>query len=250
MKKFSTLIAAVVAALAVWIGPTVIGTGPVAGAAVCGAKRNVHCSIYWAKRTNGQAKPGARNSAVVALQKALQQLGYTQDVGTWGAYTSYNLKRYQWDRGLPQSGKLDAKTRAYLIRGVGIYRKAGTSPPSPKTLPANRAVAYAYSKIRAPYRYGGTGPYSFDCSGLTQASWRAAGVSIGRTTYAQYRSLPRVSKSALRPGDLVFFYGGGHSGVYVGGGYVIHSPRTGYSVAKVRMSSMRYYTAVRPRAWT
>jgi len=101
---------------------------------------------------------------------------------------------------------------------------------------AGKAVAYAYSKLGDPYVYGATGPSSFDCSGLVQAAWAYAGVSIPRTTYAQVAALPAVSTSALQPGDLLFFDGDGHVGIYVGGGYLIDAPQTGSNVEKVPLS--------------
>jgi cell wall-associated NlpC family hydrolase len=101
---------------------------------------------------------------------------------------------------------------------------------------AGQAVAYAYAKLGDPYVYGATGPSSFDCSGLVQAAWASAGVSIPRTTYAQVAALPAVSTSNLQPGDLLFFDGDGHVGIYVGGGYLIDAPQTGSNVEKVALS--------------
>jgi cell wall-associated NlpC family hydrolase len=95
---------------------------------------------------------------------------------------------------------------------------------------AAAAVAYAKSKLGDTYIYGATGPDTFDCSGLTQASWAAAGVSIERTAEEQYDSLPHVSTSDLQPGDLLFYdYGEGitHVAIYVGNGMAIHAPHTG-----------------------
>ena len=73
-------------------------------------------------------------------------------------------------------------------------------------------------------------------------------MSIPRTSGAQWRGLKKVSKSNLRPGDIVVFYGGGHVGLYGGNGYVIHAPRTGQNVKKVKMSTMGFTAAVRPAA--
>lgn len=93
---------------------------------------------------------------------------------------------------------------------------------------AGRAVAFAHGAIGKPYVWGATGPNAFDCSGLTQAAWQAAGVSLPRTTYTQINAGQRVSRSELAPGDLVFFYSGiSHVGLYIGGGQMIHAPRPG-----------------------
>lgn len=113
--------------------------------------------------------------------------------------------------------------------------------PVPVSGAAGQAVAYAYSKLGDPYVYGATGPSSFDCSGLVQAAWASAGVAIPRTTYEQVAALPAVSTSALQPGDLLFFDGDGHVGIYVGGGYLIDAPQTGLDVEKVALSG--WYSA-------
>jgi len=115
---------------------------------------------------------------------------------------------------------------------------------------ASKAVAAAKAKIGAPYRYGATGPHSFDCSGFVQYAWRKAGVRIPRVTTAQYRGIrTKVSWKNLRPGDLIFFHGKGHVGMYVGKGRMIHSPSTGKRVRIEKLSAWRrasFSGAVRP----
>ena len=121
--------------------------------------------------------------------------------------------------------------------GVG-GSTAPVKPPAniPVSGAAGQAVAYAYSKIGDPYVYGATGPSTFDCSGLVQAAWASAGVAIPRTTYEQVAALPAVSTNDLQPGDLLFFDGDGHVGMYVGGGYLIDAPDTGSFVEKVALA--------------
>jgi hypothetical protein len=116
---------------------------------------------------------------------------------------------------------------------------------------SERAIRFAYRQRGKPYRWGGTGPGGFDCSGLVQRAWRAAGVSIPRVTYGQYRMRPHISRHRLRPGDLVFFHGLRHVGIYIGRTRFIHSPHTGSHVKVERLGG--YYRrafagAVRP-AW-
>jgi cell wall-associated NlpC family hydrolase len=103
---------------------------------------------------------------------------------------------------------------------------------------AGKAVAFAYAQLGCPYVFGGTGPCSsgFDCSGLTSQAWAAAGVSIGRTSYDQWGSLPRVSTADLQPGDILVFAGASHVGMYVGGGMMIDAPHTGLDVEKVALA--------------
>ncbi|MBD2900450.1 hypothetical protein amrb99_94540 [Actinomadura sp. RB99] len=117
---------------------------------------------------------------------------------------------------------------------------------------AREALAFARRQIGKPYRWGAAGPSSYDCSGLAMAAWRRAGVRLPRVTYSQYRSVERkVGLGALRPGDLVFFHGRSHVGIYVGHGRFLHAPHTG---ARVRIDTMgaarkrEFAGAVRPGA--
>lgn len=93
-----------------------------------------------------------------------------------------------------------------------------------------KAVTYARAQLGKPYRWGGQGPHAFDCSGLAMRAWQHAGVRIPRTTTAQWNTGKRISRTQLRPGDLVFRNGLGHVMIYVGGGRVIHSPHSGTTV--------------------
>jgi cell wall-associated NlpC family hydrolase len=112
----------------------------------------------------------------------------------------------------------------------------------PTNTPAGQAVHFAYEQLDCPYLWGGTGPCSpgFDCSGLMQAAWGVAGVSIPRTTYEQYDALPHVPKADLQPGDLVFFEDLGHVGMYVGNGMMIDAPSTG-EVIRMHPLDMQWY---------
>ncbi len=105
---------------------------------------------------------------------------------------------------------------------------------------AGKAVAFAYAQLGKPYVFGATGPSSYDCSGLVQAAWAAAGVSIPRDTYSQWAALPHVPMSAIQPGDLIFFDAEGHVGIYVGGNMIIDAPQPGLSVEKVSLSDSWY----------
>ena len=112
----------------------------------------------------------------------------------------------------------------------------------PTSTQADKAVQFVYDQLGCPYLYGGTGPChpGFDCSGLVQAAWAYAGVSIPRDTYEQWAGLPHISESSLQPGDLIYYDGIGHVAMYVGGGYIIDAPQTGYTVEKIPMSTTWY----------
>ena len=122
----------------------------------------------------------------------------------------------------------------------------GSSAPQkytgPTTTQAQKAVAFAYAQLGCPYVYGGTGPCprGYDCSGLAQAAWAAAGVQIPRDSYSQWAGLPHVPLSAIQPGDLLIYNGEGHVAIYVGGGYIIDAPHTGLNVEKIPESTPWY----------
>ncbi|MFD9437605.1 NlpC/P60 family protein [Streptomyces sp. NPDC060006] len=122
---------------------------------------------------------------------------------------------------------------------------AGSSAQTPNSRTA-AAISYAYGKLGSPYVWGATGPDAFDCSGLMQAAYRAAGLSLPRTTYAQINAGQRVSRSELRPGDLVFFYSGiSHVGLYVGNGQMVHAPNPSAPVRVAPISEMPFAGATR-----
>jgi cell wall-associated NlpC family hydrolase len=126
----------------------------------------------------------------------------------------------------------------------------GSSAPQQYTGPtstqAGKAVAFAYAQLGCPYVYGGTGPCQrgYDCSGLAQAAWAAAGVQIPRDSYGQWAGLPHVPLSSIEPGDLLIYNGEGHVAIYVGGGYIIDAPQTGMDVEKIPESTPWYASSL------
>ncbi|MFJ1783458.1 C40 family peptidase [Streptomyces anulatus] len=125
-------------------------------------------------------------------------------------------------------------------------RSAGRAPVAAPNSRAAQAIAFAHGAIGKPYVWGATGPNAFDCSGLTQAAWKAAGVSLPRTTYTQINAGARIPRSRLAPGDLVFFYSGiSHVGLYIGGGRMIHAPRPGAPVRIAPVDEMPFAGATR-----
>jgi cell wall-associated NlpC family hydrolase len=95
-------------------------------------------------------------------------------------------------------------------------------------------VRYAYAQLGKPYQWGGAGPRSFDCSGLTMMAWESGGVYLPHLAQAQYELTQRIPLSAVQPGDLIFFgtpnnvY---HVGISIGGGEMIDAPATGLDVS-------------------
>jgi cell wall-associated NlpC family hydrolase len=123
------------------------------------------------------------------------------------------------------------------------------SDPATNSSKGEKALAFARKQLGKPYRFGATGPNAYDCSGLTGAAWRAAGVSLSRTSQSQFHDGRAVAKSDLQPGDLVFFYSStapSHVALYAGNGMVIHAPHPGSSVKYIKMKYMPYTGARRP----
>ncbi|MFG3248344.1 NlpC/P60 family protein [Streptomyces sp. NPDC048187] len=132
----------------------------------------------------------------------------------------------------------------------GTGSSGSSSPDTSNGTGAEKAIAFARAQIGKPYVWGATGPGSYDCSGLTQAAWKAAGVSLPRVTYDQVDAGTTVPVAQAQPGDLVFFYDDiSHVGLYIGDGMMIHAPKPG---AYVREESIFYdgessiYSVVRP----
>jgi cell wall-associated NlpC family hydrolase len=124
----------------------------------------------------------------------------------------------------------------------------GGTPPPALSPGAQAAIDAAYSALGVPYLWGGSSPSTgFDCSGLTMWAWAHAGVSLPHSSQMQYSALPRVDRSQLQPGDLVFFYSPiHHVGLYIGGGQMIDAPHTGTVVAIRPVMWDRYVGAARP----
>ncbi|MFE0645744.1 NlpC/P60 family protein [Streptomyces sp. NPDC058877] len=138
----------------------------------------------------------------------------------------------------------EARSRAqaaWLDTGVLDGAKTGA------TAEGKKAVAFATAQIGKPYVWGAEGPGSYDCSGLTQSAWSAAGRNIPRTSQEQWRLLPHVDVKDMRPGDLIVYYkDASHIGMYVGNGTIVHAPRPGRNVTLAGAGSMEILGVVRP----
>ena len=143
--------------------------------------------------------------------------------------------------------------RCILVAVVATLTAAcSTHPPASK--PGNhvgeRAAAIALDQLGAPYRYGGSNPRGFDCSGLVQYSYARAGISLPRTTTALWNHADPVDSRRLRAGDLLFFNISGkmsHVGLYLGDGRFVHAPSSG-KVVRVESLNSDYYSRAFLRA--
>ncbi len=147
----------------------------------------------------------------------------------------------------------EADAQTIVIPGIGVFdipdflapQGQVVQPPAAEKPPAEIAIEAARSKIGAGYSGGATGPDSFDCSGLVQWAYRQAGVDLPRTSYEQLATGTPVDLDDLEPGDLVSFYGGGHSALYAGNHQVVHASTYGRGVEVSDISEMPFAGARR-----
>ncbi|MBC7248431.1 MAG: C40 family peptidase [Actinobacteria bacterium] len=123
-----------------------------------------------------------------------------------------------------EARQAEARRAATTVRQTVSAPRVPPPPPPPY---APDVIKVAYAQLGKPYRYAGSGPDVFDCSGLVMYCYAQVGVSLPHSSYMQARCGVPVSYSELQPGDLVFFHGYGHVGLYIGNGQYIHAPRTG-----------------------
>ncbi|HEY8792000.1 MAG TPA: NlpC/P60 family protein [Gaiellaceae bacterium] len=134
--------------------------------------------------------------------------------------------------------RLSAGVQVPLPDGVGI---SAATPEGSTVAPPNvhgGVVGIAMRYLGVPYVWGGSTPRGFDCSGLVSYVFAQIGVSLPHSSYSQFGMGTAVSISELQPGDLVFFTGASHVGIYIGGGQFIHAPHTG---DVVKISSLSGY---------
>ena len=138
---------------------------------------------------------------------------------------------------------LAAGAKAHRHKGTRVRAQRagwlkGAQLVKPVTV-GQRAVDYARRFLGVPYRYGGSTPSTgFDCSGFVRFVYERFGIELPHSSYADFGLGRRVPRSALQPGDLVFFHGVGHVGMYVGSGRFIHAPHSG---TRVEISSLAEY---------
>jgi cell wall-associated NlpC family hydrolase len=197
-------------------------------------------------RGDGAAAKLIRAWWVVPVQR---KLGVPVD-GVYGPQTRAAVRAYQARNGLVVDGIVGPQTLSHL--GIapspssnGSHSHGAGGSAAAQSGRGARAAVLAQRYLGIPYRWGGASPRTgFDCSGFVMYVYGKLGVSLPHNAAAQYRYGRAVSRSALRPGDLVFFNGLGHNGIYVGGGRFIHSPHSG-DVVKISGLNDSWYA----RTW-
>jgi cell wall-associated NlpC family hydrolase len=137
--------------------------------------------------------------------------------------------------------------RSVVLIAIVISAGVGcVSTPASNTSVGERAAAVAIKQVGIPYRYGGSTPTGFDCSGLVHYSYASVGKNIPRTTAGQWADLKPVNNQDLRSGDLLFFRISGkmsHVGMYLGDGRFVHAPSTGTTVSVANLRTDYYRKA-------
>jgi cell wall-associated NlpC family hydrolase len=130
------------------------------------------------------------------------------------------------------------------LAGLRTGRAANRYSYVPQQVPgaAGDVVKFAYAQIGKPYRWAAEGPNAYDCSGLVTAAYRNAGVQLPHNSRQQWRSVTPISRSQLRPGDVVFYYPDVHHvGIYMGNGMMVHAPTFGEPVRMDRIDQQPIY---------
>jgi cell wall-associated NlpC family hydrolase len=126
------------------------------------------------------------------------------------------------------------------VRPTAIVDKASPERARTPTL-GERVAVVALRAVGTPYRWGGASPASgFDCSGLVYWTYGRLGIELPHSSYALYARGRRVARSRMKPGDLLFFSGLGHVGIYVGRGRMVHAPQSGRTVEVVQLGRSYY----------
>ena len=136
-------------------------------------------------------------------------------------------------------------TRTLELRGTREAMQQGLVPtPRPLTraeMRNARAAEIALRYLGTPYSYGGSSPAGFDCSGLVSYAYARVGVAMAHNTNAIWGAFPKVDRADLEVGDMVFFSGLGHMGIYVGDGRYVHAPHSGEVVEVAPMAERDDY---------
>jgi cell wall-associated NlpC family hydrolase len=141
---------------------------------------------------------------------------------------------------LAAQNQASAKAQATDVVGASAVSPEGISIAPPSRYGGVVGIAMQY--LGVPYQWGGASPSGFDCSGLVLFVYAQVGVSLPHHAASQYNYGTPVSRDQLEPGDLVFFDGLGHNGIYIGGGQFIHAPHTG-DVVKISSLDDPWYAA-------
>jgi cell wall-associated NlpC family hydrolase len=207
------------------------------------AKRRVQAkrlvSTQAAKKREIESKLAEQNRLLSSIKGQIAQIEAAQQ-----ARALAMARRAQQQLAAEQASQQAAARSAVVgVTATALSDDTSTNPASiaaPTSSVGGGAVSAAMSQIGKPYVWAAAGPESYDCSGLTSWAYAQVGVSLPHSSYDQWNYGVPVSKDQLEPGDLVFFDGLGHVGIYVGGGAFVHAPHTGTDVQVSDLTSGYY----------
>jgi cell wall-associated NlpC family hydrolase len=198
------------------------------------ARANVAASQARAAAEKATGEAQAQFDAVAAQQAALEA-----EVAEYQRL--YDQLSAAEQRSVVETGHGDRASRDDRSEPV-----AASGPVVASSAAAQIAVDTAMAQRGKPYVWAAAGPGSFDCSGLTQYAFRAAGVGLPHSSRMQAQMGAAVSRSELQPGDLVFFYNPvSHVGIYIGNGQMVHAPTSGDVVRVANVDSMGGFSGAR-----
>jgi cell wall-associated NlpC family hydrolase len=191
-----------------------------------------------------KGEPGQRLIRAWWVAPVQRALGVPAD-GVYGPISRTAVRAFQARKGLIVDGIVGPQTLGALGIGAETGRSSGAkaAPAPAHSSRGAKAVAIARRYLGTPYRWGGSSPATgFDCSGFVMFVYAKLGVSLPHNAAAQYGFGRSVPRARLAPGDLVFFDGLGHTGIYVGGGRFIHAPHSG-DVVKISSLGESWYAS-------
>ncbi|MFF7632791.1 C40 family peptidase [Kitasatospora sp. NPDC008050] len=203
-----------------------------------GQLKSDQAALEQLKKQSGDA---VNTSKALLAQQNQNKTDISQQLATVEQLVSSLTGAQQSELQQLEQKQIDQAQLAFLASGA-----LGQGERTPSAA-GRTAVAYALAQLGKPYLWGGTGPASYDCSGLTSQAWLSAGVQIPRTSQDQWAQLPHVALNQLRPGDLVVYYESAeHIAMYIGGGLVVQAPHTGAFVRVSPIGMAPILGAVRP----
>ncbi|MGW4826271.1 C40 family peptidase [Amycolatopsis japonica] len=200
--------------------------------------RNLHygdrdsLGLFQQRPSMGWGSPQQITTPAYAATKFFERLTATPN---WQSMSVNDAAQTVQGSGFPSAYAQHEQIARAVIAGTG---SASCLPQAAPTEAATRALAYARAQIGLPYVWGGNGPEGgdsgFDCSGLTTAAYKSAGITLPRTAHTQYRATARITEAQLQAGDLVFYGNPNtkihHVGLYIGDGHMVDAPTFGEPV--------------------
>lgn len=199
--------------------------------------------------------PNWQTIPLTQAAQAVQRSAYPDRYATWQPLATRIVAQH-W------ATAASGTTSAICPEPLGSTRAPGASggttsgttriPPTFTLLGSPRAqiaIRHALAQLGKPYQWGGAGPDTYDCSGLTSEAWAAAGLTIPRTSQEQWRQLKHIDIQDMRPGDLIIYNAdASHVAMYLGNGSIVHAPRPNRKVTIAGAGTMQILGVVRPDA--